>query len=133
MESKTGFQDITLLLSRLVFGGAMFYGHGLRKLRRIFGEGEITFSDPLGIGPVLSLYLAAFAECMCAALIILGLFTRLATIPLLFTMFVVIVFVQLGNPFSDMEMPLLYFFGFLIILAFGPGRFSLDTYRKKPW
>lgn len=133
MESKTAFQDISLLLARLAFGGSMLYGHGLRKVQRILTSGEVTFSDPIGLGPELSLYLAAFAECVCAGLIILGLFTRLATIPLIFTMLVVLVFIQLRNSFGDMEVPLLYLFGFLLILAFGAGHYSLDVYRKKLW
>lgn len=133
MESKSVFQDSMLLLLRLVFGGAMLGAHGLRKVKRILSSEEIKFSDPLGIGSELSLYLAAFSEALCAVLIIIGLFTRLATLPLIVTMGVVVLFVQLNNPFSDMELPLLYLVGFLILLAFGAGRFSFDEYRKKLW
>ena len=35
----------------------MFYGHGLRKFNKLFGDEEITFADPFGLGPVPSLAL----------------------------------------------------------------------------
>ncbi len=133
MEPRSLFQDLMLLLLRLVFGGAMLGAHGLRKMKRALSGDEIKFGDPIGIGPELSLYLAAFAEGVCAILIILGLFTRLSTIPLIITMCVIVFVVHLKDPFSDMELPLLYLAGFLTILAFGAGRYSFDTYRKKPW
>lgn len=133
MKSNSVFQNLMLLLLRLAFGGAMLGAHGLSKIRRALTAEEIKFGDPIGIGPELSLYLAAFAEGFCAFLIIIGLFTRLATIPLIITMGVIVFIVHLNDPFSDMEVPLLYLVGFLTILAFGAGRYSLDALRKKPW
>lgn len=44
-EKKT---DIALLLLRLYVGFAMFYGHGLRKMDKLFGERKLpslTHSD----------------------------------------------------------------------------------------
>ena len=111
----------------------MFYGHGIGKIERVFGPRPVKFGDPLGIGAELSLYLVAFAEGICAALLMLGLFTRLATIPLIVTMGVVVFVVKWKNGFGDMELPLVYLVGFLSILVFGPGRFSIDQLRRKAW
>lgn len=129
MNMRTTWQDIALLLFRVVLGGSMIVGHGLRKLEQVTGGEEIRFGDPLGLGPELSLYMALFAEVVCAGLIVLGLFTRLATIPLIITMAVVVIFVQMGKPFSNMELPLIYLAGFIVIAIFGGGRFALDYYR----
>ena len=122
-------KDYALLLLRLVFGGAMIIGHGWRKLNRIINGAEIKFSDPLGIGQELSFYLAVGAEFFCAVLLIIGLFTRLATIPLLFTMLVIIFLVQIDQPFGKMELPILYATAFIVILLLGPGKYSLDNWR----
>jgi putative oxidoreductase len=126
-------QNLALLLMRLVFGGAMLGAHGLRKIQRLTSGEPIKFGDPLGIGQELSLYLVAFSEGLCAVFIIVGLFTRLATIPLIMTMFVIIFLVHWDDPFSKIELPLLYLSGFILILVFGGGTFSLDGFRKKLW
>ena len=125
------FKDITLLLFRLAAGCGMLIGHGWGKLSRYLADGEISFSDPIGLGQEASFVLVLFAEVLCAAFVAIGLFTRLATIPLIITMLVVIFAVQLGNPFNKLELPLLYLAGFLLILAYGPGRYSLDGVRNK--
>lgn len=132
METHSNFKDFALLILRLVFGGAMLIGHGIGKFNRIL-NGETRFGDPLGMGQELSLYLATGAEALCAAFVILGLFTRLATLPLIFTMAVVVFVVKFGKEFGEIELPLLYLAGFFVILALGGGRYSLDSVRRKSW
>lgn len=133
MKLYTPVQNILLLIFRIVLGGGMIYGHGLRKIERVFGPRPVEFGDPIGIGSEPSLYLIVFAEVVCSSLIIIGLFTRLATIPLIIAMGVVVFTVQWGKEFGDMEVPLLYLVGFFILLAFGAGRYSIDQYRRKAW
>jgi putative oxidoreductase len=128
MKSKT--QDLALLIFRLGIGGAMLYGHGWRKLMKAINSETITFSDPIGLGVELSMYLTIFAEVFCSALIIIGLFTRLATVPLIFTMMVVIFVIHAGEPFGKIETPMLFLLGYVMIAAVGPGRYSLDSRRQ---
>ncbi len=45
--------NIALLLLRIVFCGAMIYGHGISKLTKLL-DGNWTFSNPIGIGEVPS-------------------------------------------------------------------------------
>ena len=89
--------DVALLLLRIAFGGAMILGHGWSKLLRLFSGDPIQFADPFGLGPTASLALAAFAEFLCSLLVISGLFTRWALIPLMFTMLVAIFAVHWQN------------------------------------
>ncbi len=118
--------DIALLLLRLTFGGLMIYGHGWGKMLRLFGDGEIRFADPFGLGPVASLALAVFAEVLCAFLITIGLFTRWAVIPLIVTMLVAFLVVHIDDPFNKMEKALLYLIPYVAIWLAGPGKYSID-------
>lgn len=81
------FQDLGLLLVRLLSGGMMLT-HGIPKIDRLMGEGPVKFADPFGLGPEISLVLVLFAEVACSILVMIGLKTRLATLPLMFTMLV---------------------------------------------
>ena len=122
---KTVAEDIGLLIMRLGTG-SMILTHGLAKLMRFFGDEPIKFMDFLGLGPVISLSLAVFAEFFCAILIMIGFKTRLATIPLMITMLTAALVAHAADPFGRKELPLLYFIVFLSILIFGAGKFSID-------
>ena len=65
-----------LLILRLVLGLVLIYGHGFEKMAVVLSGQEIQFMDPIGIGASTSYYMAAFAEGVCAILLILGLFSR---------------------------------------------------------
>ncbi|MEO0626616.1 MAG: DoxX family protein [Bacteroidota bacterium] len=124
MSSAT---SLALLLIRLWFGLEMLIAHGIPKLNKIL-NGDLGFPDPLGIGSELSLYLVTFAELVCAGMIVIGLKTRLATLPYLFAMLVA-AWLHFKNPedgWSKVAYPLHYFVGVLAVLIAGPGRFSLD-------
>ena len=122
----TPFFDWALLILRLALGVLMLT-HGWGKLSKIL-SGSYEFGDPIGLGPVASLYLATFAEFGCSILVILGLGTRLAVIPLMIVMLVAALIVHADDPFGRKEKPLLYLFPFLALLITGPGKFSLDFY-----
>lgn len=120
-------QNIAPLLLRAALGGAMLFGHGLGKWSMLFGSEPIQFPDPMGVGVNVSLGLAVFSEVVCAALLIAGLFTRLALIPLIVTMAVAYFVIHGSDPFGVQEKSLLYGVGFLALLFMGPGRISVDA------
>ena len=94
---KDFIPSVGLLLFRIVFGGFMLVGHGWGKLMS-FSEKAATFPDPLGIGNQLSMGSAIFCEVICAALVVLGLATRFAVLPLVFTMVIAAFAVHGGDP-----------------------------------
>lgn len=118
--------DWAALIMRFVFCGLMAINHGLMKIS-LFSENPDSFSDPLGIGSSTSYYLVVFAEAICSGLVLLGLFTRLALLPLLVAMAVAVFQVQWNNPMTDKELPLLYLSVYVAIWLLGPGRFSVDA------
>ena len=119
-------KDIAALIIRAVLGIALFYGHGFGKWQNLLGDGEIQFMDPIGIGVTASLLLILFAEGICSLLVVVGLFTRWALLPIMIAMAVVIFVVHINDGFARIEIPLLYFAGFSALLYMGPGRISLD-------
>lgn len=120
-------QDLALLGLRLAFGGLMLLEHGLGKLDRLTGGGTIRFADPFGLGPEVSLALTTFAEVVCAGLLVLGLFTRAAALPLVLTMAVAAFWAHGGDPLGDKEPALMYLAAYLALFVFGGGRFSLQV------
>lgn len=129
--THTRYHDVVLLLLRLTFGLSMAYAHGWPKLQKLMAGGEVKFLDFLGLGPEVSMGLAVFAELGCALLLAVGLFTRLASIPLIITMFVAVFVAHWGDPYSDMEKGLLFLTPYLCILLAGPGWYSIDAQVRK--
>lgn len=100
--------------------------HGYDKLVH-FSKYQPTFTNFLGIGSTASLALAVFAEFFCSLFLILGLFTRLASIPLCILTCVIIFKINHGNVFGEAENAPLYLTGYLVLLFVGPGRVSVDS------
>jgi putative oxidoreductase len=117
--------SLGLLVLRVGLGALMVAGHGWGKLVG-FTEMAQKFPDPLGVTPPVSLALAVFGEVVCSALVVLGVYTRLAAIPPLATMAVAAILVHAGDPWADKEMAVLYGLGFLALVIAGGGRFALD-------
>jgi putative oxidoreductase len=104
----------------------MFWAHGLGKWGRLVSGNEIRFGDPIGLGPELSFYLIVFAEAICSLFVVVGLYTRAATIPLIIGMGVVFFMVHFSDPINGIEKPFLYMMIFIVIYILGPGKHSLD-------
>ena len=122
--------SLAVFLLRVGVGSLMMVQHGLDKLMH-FAEKAPKFYNLFGIGSTASLALLVFAEFFCAAFIILGLFTRLAAIPLVFAMGVALFSAHKGDFFGQGENAGLYLVCFLAILILGPGKVSLDRFIGK--
>jgi putative oxidoreductase len=117
--------SLGLLVLRVGAAALLICGHGWPKLSH-FAARSATFADPLHVGHSMSLGLVLFAEVACSFLVLIGLATRAALVPILI-FFGVAIFVQHGGaPFVQKELALVYALPFLALLVMGPGRFSLD-------
>lgn len=119
--------DSLLFVMRLTFGFSMLLGHGIGKFNKLFQD-PIKFYDFANLGPELSLYLAVFAELICSVLLILGLGTRLAALPLFITMAVAFFIVHGTDPFSERELAFCYMIIYAVFIYSGAGKYSVDSF-----
>jgi len=126
---SAGAFNFALLLLR--FGiGILMINHGYGKLVH-FNEMSKQFIPFLGLSPNIALALVVFAEFFCSIFLILGLFTRLTTIPLIITMSVALFKAHNGEIFDKGEMATLFLVSFLVIFILGPGKISVDGLTGK--
>jgi putative oxidoreductase len=126
-------QSILLLLIRIYFFWQLFK-IGLAKLEHI--EFVIGFFTKLGIPyPDINAWVVSATECFGSTIIVVGLASRLAAIPITISMAVAYwvgdnnaVLNIWGHPDKFIKAdPFPFFLAVLIILCFGPGWFSLDA------
>ena len=122
--------SFAMLILRLGAGSLMLMNHGLDKLIH-FSQKAGGFADPFGIGSTASLSLSIFAEFFCAAFIMLGLFTRLACIPLIINLSVALFIAHQGDFFGKGELAGLFLVCFGTLLFTGAGKVSLDRFLVK--
>jgi putative oxidoreductase len=104
--------------------------HGLPKLLNWSTELQ-RIEDPFGLGASLTLGLAVFAEVLCPVLLILGVYARLACLPVLAVLAVAVVIV---HPEWTLEQGQ---FAWLLIILFaglaltGPGPLVIGRLRHR--
>ena len=126
MTSK--LNDIGIFILRCTFGIIMFGAHGLPKFERLLSGNEIKFFDPFGLGSTFSLILAVGAEFIGAALLTLGIFSRLSTLSFAITMFVAAFIYHADDPFKSQEKAILFFAAYIVLFITGPGKYSLQKF-----
>ncbi len=120
--------DLGLLLLRFVCGLMLL--HGWSKFTN-YPEEIKDWPDPFHVGVTLSYAFAVFAELFCTIFIILGLFTRIALIPLIILMIIIVFIIHSGQSLIDREHAILYFLAYLSLFLTGPGKYSLDQLLEK--
>jgi len=123
-------KDIVLFAVRIFVGFAML-SHGFPKLQMLLEGGKIEFFNFIGLGPLVTLVLTVIAEFVCSILLILGLFTRVSLGFLIFTMAMAAFVVHGADPFEKRELSLIYLSVYLLLMAFGAGKISVDHMIEK--
>lgn len=130
-------QSFVLLAIRL-FWGYQFFVSGFGKLSNI--EHVIEFFKQLHIPmPVFNAYLVGGTECIGGLCLIVGLASRLVSIPLAITMTVALLTARetnggtiFENPQSIVDQPpFAFLLTAILIFVFGPGKFSIDFLLEK--
>ncbi|NIJ55696.1 DoxX family protein [Dyadobacter arcticus] len=117
--------DLGILILRVGLP-IMMIPYGYDKLN-VFLSGDHSFPNPLGLGSELSYILTIFAELVCSILIVFGLFTRAALIPLIINMLVIVLIVHAEDGFDKKEHGISFLVTYLTLFLTGPGKFSLDS------
>lgn len=119
-----GAFNFGMLILRVV-AGLVLVNHGYSKLIG-FAERQDNFMNFMGLGSTTSLSLIIFAEFFCGILLILGMFTRLAAIPVIIGMSVAFFMAHDADLFGKGETPALLAASAVALLLVGPGRVSVD-------
>jgi putative oxidoreductase len=130
-------QSPLLLVIRLYWGWE-FFGTGTGKLmhhEKITGYFQ-SLHIPL---PSFNAYLVGATECVGGLLLLIGLGSRLISLPLIFSLTIAYITADseaVKSIFSDPDKftsatPFLFLMACLIVLAFGPGKFSIDWLLSK--
>ena len=134
---RTALQSLFLLIIRLYWGW-QFFLTGKGKLSDL--EKPTQFFQSLGIPfPHEQAILAGSTECFGGLLLLIGLASRLISIPLAIVMTVAYLTADIEvvkNIFHDPDKFLtadefLFFYAVILVLLFGPGKFSLDWLIKR--
>ncbi len=126
-------QSPFLLIIRLYWGW-QFFLTGKGKLMHLDKTAGFFASINIPM-PKLNAVLAGSTECFGGLLLLLGLGSRIATVPLIFTMIIAYVTADsdkikgiFNNPDAFVSAaPFLFMLTAIIVLVFGPGVFSLDA------
>jgi len=124
------FQTSLALLIFRVGVGAALMTHGYGKLLRLL-EGDIWGRSHLFFSEEISFALITFAEFFCALFVLLGVGTRIFTIPLIYAFTIIVFDVHLDDPFTKMEKGFLFLVSYSSIFLLGPGKFSIDYLLSK--
>ena len=125
-------RNLGLLILRLSIG-TMLIHHGYEKTADIQNFAD-AFVRPIGLPfPILSSYIAAYSEIYGSWLVIVGLFTRFASLSIVGTIGVAIyhAIVTAGFNIYLLELLILYMGGSLCILLLGSGDFAIDRFLRK--
>lgn len=136
-ESLTIFKMNTNFLSNaglfiLRIGVALLMlTHGIPKLELLLTGNASSFPDVIGLGSTFSLVLVVFAEVFCSAFLLLGLFTRWVSLPLIINMTVAVLVVHQGQALQNVELALMYLLIYMAISFLGSGDWSVDRHLRE--
>lgn len=118
-----------LLFLRVSSSALLFVVHGYPKLLDMGGE-LARIEDPFGLGAHFSLLAALAAEVVCPPFLMLGLFTRVACLPVLVVLAVAMGVVHREWSLAEGQFGWLLLICFISIALCGPGQLSLDTWLE---
>jgi putative oxidoreductase len=139
VKAVSCLQSPLLLVMRLYWGW-QFFQTGKGKLMNL--DRTAGFFESLHIPhPHLNAVMAGSTECFGGLCLLLGLGSRVLTVPLIITMIVAYVTAEsdaLHAIFSDPDKfvtatPFEFMLTAVIVLVFGPGKFSLDWLIARTW
>ena len=122
--------NTTMLLFRIAVSAEMILVHGFKKLGVGNAQAE-QVPNPLHLPEAFNYWFAVSANIFFPLLVLLGVFTRLATLPTLAATLTGYFILHWNDAAIIKDTPFIYTICFLLILLFGPGKYSVDNYIYK--
>lgn len=123
----TSFNNVALLMFRVLLAIELFRVHGMKKFRVENGQKEHV-PNPLHLPEKLNGLVATFSDTVIPFFIILGLGTRLAVLPTIGVTAIGYFVVHKNDSLEVRDVPFMYTLSLLLLLALGAGTYSLDYY-----
>jgi putative oxidoreductase len=128
-------KGLALLLGRLAVG-LVFLSTGWGKVHNVAKVTEFFTSLHIP-APGLNAVVVGWSELLCGAALVIGLFTRLATIPLIVSMIVAIITAKRGDIHGFFDLiafeETTYLLVLVMIAILGPGSISIDHLLAKKY
>lgn len=116
-----------LLFFRIAVSFELLIAHGLKKIGVGVAIAE-TVPNPFGLPEFFNQAFAIVANIIMPLFIAMGLFTKVATLPILAITLTGYFVVHFNDPIAVKDVPFMYSVCFLFITIVGPGKYSLDYY-----
>jgi putative oxidoreductase len=126
ISPETGISLIRILSGLLMtyHGTEIFHAEDMARNTQFLADTHFPM-------PQLLAWLGKGSEFIGGILLVLGLFTRLAIIPIVATMLVITFFLGQGKFWMDDQHPFLFAVLLTLLFFTGPGSFSLDAWRAR--
>jgi putative oxidoreductase len=122
--------DFGLLYLRVTASLLVLAVHGLPKAMH-YASQAAAIEDPFHLGRTVSITFAIFAEVICPPLMILGIATRLAALPILIVTVVALVFVHRDWSLAEGQFAWMLLILFGTIAIAGPGQIRVGGRAKR--
>jgi putative oxidoreductase len=116
-----------LLFFRVAVSFELLIAHGLKKIGIGVAIAE-TVTNPLGLPDFFNQAFAIVANIIMPLFVAAGLFTKIATLPILAITLTGYFIVHFHDPIAVKDVPFMYSVCFLFLTIVGPGKYSLDYY-----
>lgn len=126
-DAGSDFNNIALLLFRVLVAVELFRVHGMKKFRVQNGERE-HLPNPFHLPEKLNGFVAAFSDTVVPFFLVLGLGTRLFLLPTIGVTAIGYFVVHRKDSLEVRDVPYIYTVTLLFLLALGAGTYSLDHY-----
>jgi putative oxidoreductase len=123
----TAVSNWAMFAFRILLAVELFRVHGMKKFKGNGGKPEVV-PNPLGLPQAINNLVATLSDTVVPVLVVLGAVTRLAVLPTIGVTAVGYFVVHRNDSVEVRDVPYIYTICFLLLLATGPGTFSVDQY-----
>lgn len=123
------FNNIIILIFRLLLMLELFRVHGMKKFRVENGQREHV-PNPLQLPERLNALVATFSDTVVPLLVAAGIGTRLVLLPTIGVTAIGYFVVHRRDSIEVRDVPYMYTLALLLLWVLGPGTYSVDNYLR---